>query len=107
MTRQLSRCFALLAAISVSFTLPVNAQPANATADVVIPPGPNFDKAIFRLWVPPAVKTVRAVLVLTPGSNGDGRAAVSDTVWQAFATKHSLALVASQLTDKPHEQSFI
>lgn len=75
--------------------------------DVVIPPGVNFDKAIFRLWLPPNVSTVRAVLVLTPGSNGDGRDAVSDTVWQSFATSHQLALVASQLTDKPHEQGFI
>lgn len=75
--------------------------------DITIPPGANFDKANFRLWLPPGVPTVKAVLVLTPGSNGDGRAAVSDTVWQAFAASHSLALIASQLTDKPHEQNFI
>lgn len=77
------------------------------TSDVTIPPGANFDKAIFRLWVPPNVQTVRAVVVLNPGSNGDGRAAVNDTVWQAFATTHSLALVGTQFTDKPHEQGFI
>jgi dienelactone hydrolase len=75
--------------------------------DVIIPPGANFDKAAFRLWMPPGVSTVRAVLVLTPGSNGDGRDAVSDTVWQTFAKSHDVALVASQLTDKPHEQGFI
>jgi dienelactone hydrolase len=93
----------LLACTSAS----TRAQSSAAVNDVVIPPGANFDKAIFRVWLPPGVATVRAVLVLTPGSNGDGRDAVSDTVWQAFATSHQLALVASQLTDKPHEQGFI
>jgi len=77
------------------------------TADVTIPSGANFDKANFRLWIPPGVASVKAILVLNPGSNGDGRAAVNDTVWQAFAKEQSLALVASQLTDKPHEQNFI
>jgi dienelactone hydrolase len=42
-----------------------------------------------------------------PGSNGDGRPAAEDTVWQAFATKNKLAIVAVRLTDKPHDQSFI
>ena len=28
-------------------------------------------------------------------------------MWQAFATKHQLALLGVRLTDKPHEQSFI
>jgi pimeloyl-ACP methyl ester carboxylesterase len=30
-----------------------------------------------------------------------------EPAWQAFATKHSLALVGGRLTDKPHDQSFI
>ena len=99
---------ALLLALPIVSPRLSEAQSAmNSASDVVIPPGANFDKAIFRVWIPSGISSVRAVLVLTPGSNGDGRDAVSDTVWQAFATSHQLALVASQLTDKPHEQNFI
>lgn len=85
----------------------VDAKRVDATFDVVIPPGVNFDKAAFRLWLPPGSSPVRAIVVLTPGSNGDGRDAVQDTVWRQFATRHHLALVASHLTDKPHDQGFI
>jgi hypothetical protein len=40
------------------------------------------------------------VLVLTPGSNGDGRNQVMDSTWEAFAIEHSLALVGVRLQDK-------
>ena len=59
------------------------------------------------MGVPPAVERVRAVLVLVPGSNGDGRPMAEDAFWQAFATKHQLAIVACRFTDKPHEQAFL
>jgi poly(3-hydroxybutyrate) depolymerase len=81
--------------------------PAGSTFEVTIAPGANYDKANFRLWVPDGVGTVRAVAVLVPGSNGDGRGEVSDAAWQAFAVKHKLALVGCQITDKPHDQGFI
>ena len=82
-------------------------SPDGATFDVVIPAGANFDKAAFRLWLPSGVRDIQGIVVLTPGSNGDGRDAVQDTVWRQFAVRHRLALVASQLTDKPHDQGFI
>jgi len=75
--------------------------------DDSIPPGANFDKAQFRLWLPQGVQHLRATLVLVPGSNGDGRAMAQDSVWQAFATRNQLAIVACRFTDKPHEQGFI
>jgi poly(3-hydroxybutyrate) depolymerase len=78
-----------------------------AVVDDSIPAGANFDKAQFRLWVPPNGAALKAVLVLVPGSNGDGRAMAQDTVWQAFAAKNHLAIVACRFTDKPHEQGFI
>src|SRR5215831_20520447 len=78
-----------------------------ATIDETVPPGNNFDKAEFRLWLPGDVRTVRAALILVPGSNGDGRPMADDAGWQAFATKNKLALVGVRFTDKPHEQSFI
>jgi len=71
------------------------------------PPGANYDKAEFRYWIPKDAAQLRAVLVLVPGSNGDGRPAAEDTVWQTFATKNKLAVVACRFTDKPHDQSFI
>jgi poly(3-hydroxybutyrate) depolymerase len=81
--------------------------PDKRTFDETIPPGSNFDKAEFRLWCPPSAGPLRAVLVLVPGSNGDGRGDVMDRVWQDFATRNRLALVGCRLTDKPHEQGFI
>ena len=95
-------------ALAVSISRPVLAQvPASTTLDEAVPPGNNYDKAEFRLWYPADAGTLRGVLVLVPGSNGDGRAAVDDSVWRAFATRHGLALVGCRFTDKPHDQGFI
>ena len=93
-------------AIVVLMASPVVARQSGQLFDETIPPGQNFDKAEFRLWVPSAAR-VRAVLVLVPGSNGDGRPMAEDAFWQGFASKHQLAIVACRFTDKPHEQSFL
>jgi poly(3-hydroxybutyrate) depolymerase len=77
------------------------------TIEDSIAPGKNFDKAQFRLWYPHDAGKLRAVLVLVPGSNGDGRSMADDSTWQAFASRNKLAIVACRFTDKPHEQSFI
>lgn len=82
-------------------------QPLTSTLDESIAPGANYDKAEFRLWMPPDAGRVQAIVVLVPGSNGDGRPMADDAAWQAFATKNKLALVACRFTDKPHEQMFI
>lgn len=105
-------------ALIVALSLPVTsliAQQAmtnvstagGTTLDEMIAPGSNFDKAEFRLWYPDNVASFRGIVLLMPGSNGDGRPMAQDTAWQAFATKHKLALVAVRFTDKPHDQSFI
>jgi poly(3-hydroxybutyrate) depolymerase len=93
--------------ISLASAPPMAAQDAGSTQDLTVPPGTNFDKADFRLWLPPGSGPVQAVLVLVPGSNGDGRSQVDDSVWQRFAVGHKLALLGVRLTDKPHEQGFI
>jgi dienelactone hydrolase len=80
---------------------------AGAVLDEAAAPGNNYDKAEFRLWCPNNSGLLRAVLVLVPGSNGDGRPEVEDPVWQAFASRQRLALVGCRFTDKQHEQSFI
>jgi len=81
--------------------------PAGTMLDETLPPGANYDRAEFRFWLPPGAAAVRAIVVLVPGSNGDGRPMAADAFWQDFATKQQLALVACRFTDKPHEQSFI
>ena len=80
---------------------------SSGTLEDTIPPGANFDKAEFRFWTPPGAATLRGTMVLVPGSNGDGRAMAEDSVWQAFATRQRLALLACRFTDKPHDQGFI
>ena len=81
--------------------------PSGTVLDETVVPGINYDKAEFRLWYPSGAEAVRAILVLVPGSNGDGRAMAEDSVWQGFAVRHHIALIACRFTDKPHEQNFI
>jgi hypothetical protein len=77
------------------------------TLDEAAAPGKNYAKAEFRLWYPDDAVKIQAVAVLVPGSNGDGRGAVDDPVWQAFARKNNLALVGCHFADKTHDQGFI
>src|SRR5580765_2463451 len=98
-------------AVLLSFarlSAPANAQAdAGATFDEAAAPGENYDKAEFRLWLPPNAGPVRAVVVIVPGSNGDWRSQVTDPVWQKFATEQHLALVGCSIKDKQHDQGFI
>jgi len=71
--------------------------------DVTISEGRNFSLAAFRFWAPPAVGSVRAVTVLVPGSNSDGRGQVDEGFWRAFAERHGLALVGCWFKDRPHD----
>src|SRR5262245_10639697 len=94
--------------VIVSVSPGAESQTTGTTSfDEAIASGTNYDKAEFRLWYPADVGALQAVLVLVPGSNADGRLMVEDSVWQAFASRHKLALVGCRFTDKPHEQSFI
>ncbi len=93
------------------------------TFDVTIPPGENYDKAEFRLWLPHEPDTLRGVLVAVHGSNFDSRpwvdqsswkrftesckVEVSESYWQGLALRHGLALLGCNLTDKLHENMFI
>ena len=85
---------------------PVTLQAQSVLEDSV-PSGANFEVAQFRFWAPTGTAPVRGVLVLVPGSNGDGRAMAQDSTWQAFAARQRLAIVACRFTDKQHEQGFI
>ena len=105
--RRVRTVLALLAVVASPCAFVSAQSPAADTFDQTVPPGANYDKANFRLWVPGQTDAVRAVLVLVPGSNADGRAEASDPAWRAFATRYRLALVACQFTDRPHELPFI
>src|SRR6476660_8933286 len=109
MTR--TRIFSALAlglvSLSVANRVARGQVSASSTLEDTIPPGANFDKAEFRFWAPPGVSTLRGTMVLVPGSNGDGRAMAEDTVWQSFAVRQHLALLACRFTDRPHDQKFI
>ena len=88
------------AAALVGAPATLHGQTGSGVLDDSLPSGPNYAIAQFRYWAPANVGTVRAMLVLVPGSNGDGRAMAEDTVWQNFATKHKLAIIACRFTDK-------
>src|SRR5438552_2424721 len=104
--RQTLVLITLAATVFVSWSAQAQV-PEGTMLDQQIPPGRNFDKANFRLWVPKDASSLQAVVVLMPGSNGDARAQVDDPVWRDFATRHKLALMGGQITDKPHEQNFL
>jgi hypothetical protein len=72
---------------------------AGVTLDETAPPGVNFDKAEFRFWLPADATTVRAVVVLVPGSNGDGRPMAADAFWQAPRLLVSIAAVPGFVGD--------
>jgi len=81
---------------------------ANAeTFEVTMAPGAIHNMAAFKLWVNPEVKKIRGILILNPGSNGDGRNNVEDEYWQAFANKHDFALMGTYLTDHRHPNMMI
>lgn len=94
--------------VRVALALSLCATIAGAeTYDVTMASGDNYDKAEFRLWLPDGVESVGALLVLVPGSNGDGRGQVDEPFWQELAVRNQLALVGVRLTDKRHEDMFI
>ena len=68
-----------------------------------VPPGNNFQKAAFRLWYPDNYKSISGIIVLMPGSNGDGRGWTSDIFWQELAQKHNFALLGCYFTDYKHD----
>ena len=75
-------------------------QPDPTTLDEAAPPGANYDKAEFRFWAPDGVAKLDGILVLNPGSNGEGRQMASDPVWRQWAASHKLAVIGTHFTDK-------
>lgn len=61
-----------------------------------------LDTAKFLFNIPAGVdrEKIRGLVVLAPGSNGDGRSMALAPRWVEFAEQHSLALVGCYLRDK-------
>lgn len=77
---------------------------ANATTlDSASTSGTNFAEAAFRFWMPAQSGLLRGVVVLMPGSNMDGRAAVDEEFWQDFARRQQFALVGCLFKDRQHD----
>ena len=93
------------ALLACAIALPLSGRAT--TLDESAPPGGNYDKAEFRFWYPDDAAPLRALVILVPGSNGDGRAQVDEPVWREFATRLHLGLVGCRFTDKQHDQMFI
>lgn len=106
MTRRVLILLAALYSMVLPHTAHAQSSSSDQTFDVRVPPGVNYDTAAFRVWFPSGGPS-RAVVVLMPGSGEDGRAQVDDSVWQAFATTHHVALLGCYVTDHPHAQGFI
>jgi pimeloyl-ACP methyl ester carboxylesterase len=88
---------------SVFSTQPILATILNDS----VPAGKNFNRAVFRLWYPDDYKSVAGIIVLMPGSNGDGRNQVADSLWQGLARKHGFALLGCWFTDFRHDDMMI
>ncbi|MDH4445307.1 MAG: autotransporter-associated beta strand repeat-containing protein [Akkermansiaceae bacterium] len=50
-----------------------------------------------RLWIPKTEATIRGVIVLGNGANGDQRNRTEETDWQALARAHDFALMGTSL----------
>ncbi len=61
---------------------------------------PDFKALRFLLNVPKEVVKPKAILVLVPGSNSDGRYMIYDKFWVDYAVKQNLALVGCHFQDK-------
>ncbi|HWF63897.1 MAG TPA: hypothetical protein VN685_04725 [Rhizomicrobium sp.] len=75
-------------------------QPDPTTLDESAPPGANYDKADFRFWARDDIGKLDGILVLNPGSNGEGRGEASDPTWRQWAASHKLAIIGTHFVDK-------
>jgi hypothetical protein len=101
MCRFFIRCFLtyLLLFLEVLFSPLIFGQ---SIIDDSLQRGNNFEKAAFRLWFDSHINRIRGVIVLMPGSNGDGRDMVYDKAWQNLAIHYNFALLGCFYKDRPH-----
>ena len=74
-----SRLWLLIATLTFYAAPAPLAQTANPLLlDYEVPARAGFTKAAFRFWSPAPDQPIRAILVLVPGSNDDGRRNAKD-----------------------------
>jgi len=73
---------------------------ANPTLQVVHKPPVNYRIAEFGFGMPSPTKPIAGVVVLTDGSNSDGRRLVNHPSWEEFAKEEGLVLCGSHLVDE-------
>jgi len=81
---------------------------AQEIESIRLKPGRHMNRADLHIWNP--TKKPQAVLVLSPGYNGNGITLIRKKEWQKFALDHSLALVglsfASDFENIPPETGY-
>ncbi len=91
--------------VVASLLLTTNAY--SQSYDATIEPGDVYKMAAFKVWMNPEHERIKGILMLNPGSNGDGRGQVDDPYWQEFANKHHFALMGTYFTDHLHPNMMI
>lgn len=89
--------FSVLAQTEADPAAPAPAGPPTNEWDAGDRPNSHLDVARFRWWAPGGAKDLRGVMMIIPGKNGDGRGAVDNPSWRAFAEKVRFALIGAQL----------
>ena len=87
----------LLARAAALWWVATYGNAAAADFDWTSPPLGSDHAAEFRLWVPDNIAVLRAVIVLTPGTNGDGRPWTADADWRQLAREQGAALLGCSM----------
>lgn len=78
-------------AVTLSLMLAMVVSQAETTREISLPLIVGLQRA--DIYILQVTKTPAAVLVLSPGFNGDGKSLVENFAWQQFAEQHNLDLV--------------
>ena len=88
--------------LALLFSILLSAQTAyTAIYDWEAPVQADHHVAL-RCYLPDSLKEVRAIIILSPGLNADGRNMANDPEWQSFALRNGCALVAYSMTGGDH-----
>jgi len=63
--------------------------------------------AEFAVWIAEEHDRLQGAVVITPGSNEDGRTEIFNLDWQLFARSNRVALIGCKFIDIPHPINFI
>jgi pimeloyl-ACP methyl ester carboxylesterase len=92
-----SRCLA--GALLFCFMVGGAALQGQGIRKISVPPPVNMERADLYVWQ--TDYQPRAVLILCPGYNGNGRNLLNDEKWQVFAKEHRLGLAGLSFASNP------